>query len=555
MKGKMKKLFALALAAIMVLAMGMTALASGADATDQDNTDNTSVATITVNNTTVGQKYQIYKIFDSSYTAGGASYTATKTQKVWFESQEKNPFQFEQTAVSDVYNVKSSATPDEVIAFFEQYYEDTEDGTIVLNSDLIAHLAETSMVDEEDGNGTSITFSVNTYGYYFVASSLGATVSVSTTNPNATVIDKNQKGPSWDTEGGKTITGINGTVATVENDATSAKYGDVINFKISIDATNYEGTKQITEYHIWDIMDAGMSYVKGTDGNVNVVVKVTSTDVTFGTNGVKTLGNTEYTFKEKSGLDDGKSGFDITIPWGSNGNTTYPSPAKITVEYSAKVETTAIPATGILNKADYEYKRAGDTAPQPSKGEETTTTYTYALAINKVDGNGDGLKDAEFEVRLDGSNTPISVVGQDGMYRVAVEGDEGATTTVKSGEDGLIVIQGVAAGKYWVKETKAPAGYNLLETERDVTAVLNGTYTKTSKYTVDAAGNVTYSEDGNKTVTTSVPVTFITVVNKIGTLLPSTGGIGTTIFYVVGGVLVVVAGILLITKKRMSGRD
>ena len=99
-------------------------------------------------------------------------------------------------------------------------------------------------------------------------------------------------------------------------------------------------------------------------------------------------------------------------------------------------------------------------------------------------------------------------------------------------ENGKASFEGLKEGRYTLVEIEAPEGYNLLE---------NG-----EEFDLNAP------EEGNDTLTM---VYGSTISNNKGTLLPSTGGIGTTIFYVVGGVLVVVAGILLITKKRMSGRD
>ena len=94
-----------------------------------------------------------------------------------------------------------------------------------------------------------------------------------------------------------------------------------------------------------------------------------------------------------------------------------------------------------------------------------------------------------------------------------------------------MTISGLANGTYWLEETAAPAGYNMLESRQSITiegANKNATVTEG-----------VYTEGG------------VQVINEAGTVLPSTGGMGTTIFYTLGGVLVVGAAILLVTKKRV----
>ena len=120
----------------------------------------------------------------------------------------------------------------------------------------------------------------------------------------------------------------------------------------------------------------------------------------------------------------------------------------------------------------------------------------------------------------------------------------------------MIVVKGVKSGTYEIKEVTAPAGYNKLTAPVTVKAVQTGsTSTHTIVY-LDENGNITNTET-DKTTKVNVDIdniaaTAVVVVNKAGTELPSTGGMGTTIFYVLGAVLVVGAGVLLVTKKRMS---
>ena len=111
---------------------------------------------------------------------------------------------------------------------------------------------------------------------------------------------------------------------------------------------------------------------------------------------------------------------------------------------------------------------------------------------------------------------------------------EGLTDTIEAGN---VVVAGLKAGTYWLEETEPPAGYNPIDGRQSFTIV-----------------DADLMSDGADTDGVFDETSGVKVLNKTGSLLPSTGGIGTTIFYVVGGVLVAGAGILLVTKKRMSAR-
>ena len=144
----------------------------------------------------------------------------------------------------------------------------------------------------------------------------------------------------------------------------------------------------------------------------------------------------------------------------------------------------------------------------------------------------------------------------DGAYIYAgTTAGEGLTNQITTPENGVIVVKGVKSGDYEITEFKAPAGYNKLTAPVTVEAVKTG---ETSTHTT-----VYLDKDGNKVNESAkvfevkvdidtIAATAVVVVNKAGTELPSTGGMGTTIFYVLGAVLVVGAGVLLVTKKRMS---
>ena len=249
-----------------------------------------------------------------------------------------------------------------------------------------------------------------------------------------------------------------------------------------------------------------------------------------------------------------------------------------------------------------------DDTPDKKEKIDEATVYTFALAWVKVDEQGKALADATFKlpfyVKVDEeTGKPVkdgnayvfafALKDEDGKYIEATDSTypedksqnpnadgtyptftkNNTTNLVTTDATGVITIKGVEQGTYSITETEAPAGFNKLTVPFDVEAKKSGpsvtTKTKTIIY-LDANGNITntvttatveYDTDVDSYNTasstdpeeTSVPVyQFDPIENKQGTELPSTGGIGTTIFYVIGAILVIGAGVILITRRRMD---
>lgn len=173
------------------------------------------------------------------------------------------------------------------------------------------------------------------------------------------------------------------------------------------------------------------------------------------------------------------------------------------------------------------------------EGSETTwdktETFTYQFDLVKTKTDKTVLDGAEFKLydAKTGGNEIALIDESNGVYRVATAAEKAAegfvSATIKAGK---VTIKGLDSGTYYLEETKAPAGYNVLAERVEVK--------------IDHA-NLTATVEGDTYVSGGVQV-----INQTGAELPSTGGIGTTIFYVVGGLLVVAAGVLLVTRKRMS---
>ena len=244
--------------------------------------------------------------------------------------------------------------------------------------------------------------------------------------------------------------------------------------------------------------------------------------------------------------------------------------SKIVVEYTAELLNTAvIGKPGNKNEVYLEYSNnpnhTGEGTPTGNTPKDEVLVFTYELDVTKVDGqNADKkLANAEF-VLLNNDKTKVAKV-TDGKFvewvNVPAAGEDGtitypAGTTLTSGADGKFVIAGLDAGSYYLRETKAPAGYNLLK--NDISVTITATLDKTENNPALTSLKLAVKDDktgaeateSNGNVDTGIVAT--NVMNKSGTELPSTGGIGTTIFYVLGSILVIGAVVLLITKKRMS---
>ena len=246
----------------------------------------------------------------------------------------------------------------------------------------------------------------------------------------------------------------------------------------------------------------------------------------------------------------------MTIDWTQGGTKDgahlYKDGSILEIKYHGTVNSKVKPGEGNTNKVEIGWN---DSTTKIS-GEDDI--YTASITIDKV--NGAAEDKTATTAKLQGAKFVIldSAVSLDGVipttakyYTVDDEGkigtadvknlDKNADGTYKWPESAVKVTDDSGEASftglkpntiYYLLEVEAPKGFNRL--------------VPTTEIVIGAAGNATEIEDLKATKQ---------IENNAGALLPSTGGIGTTIFYVVGGILVVVAGVLLITKKRMSGRD
>ena len=328
-------------------------------------------------------------------------------------------------------------------------------------------------------------------GYYFVTSTSGALCNLTTTNPDITIHDKN------DMPFEKTV------------DKPSADVGQDVTFTIKGKVPDYTGFKTYT-YLITDTMSEGLTF------NKNVTVTVGGTDVT---NACTPTYNVESNANK----------FTVSIPVKDN---EYKIGAEIVVIYTATLNEKAI---AVISNNEAKLTYSNDPTTDEAKGSRTDKKEVYSskIVINKFETGNENKKlpGAKFvlykEETIEGNKTIKYYQWDATNKKVEWVNKQVDATEVTTGEHGEASFEGLADGTYQLVETKAPAGYNQLTGPQEVKVA--GSTTDTMKLT--ATANVS---------------------NQAGTLLPSTGGMGTTIFYVLGFVLVVGAGVLLVTKKRMS---
>ena len=467
---KMKKIFALLIAMVMVLGMSTSVFA----------------ATINVDGALEGETYNAYKILeytsDTSVDPAVYSYYLLDDdyQGALGTALKAAGFKFTQSADETQWFVNNADELTDGADIAKKLYES-------LDTWKNAALSSATATGSADGKAS---FTDLETGYWFVTSSMGSLCTLQSYDDEEMVVEKNSM--------------IDDEKAVDENSA-NAQVGDVLHYTITL--TDGKGTNLAAT--LTDTLSKGLTYNADAKASIN---GGTATDIT-GTVTSNADGSTKvvYTFNAATmtALEEGQ---------------------KIVVTYTATVNTDAS-IDGTVSNTEYtEYSE------QKTDGNDVDTKLTNMI-VNKTDGTV-ALKGAQF--KLYRTDSALSLTHVDVKVRQLTESElttAGVTKTndtvyytVDSTGTNLIdmtsassaVVYGLDKDStYYLEEIKAPEGYNLLDTEQEV----------------------------NLGATTSIDV-----VNNAGSVLPSTGGIGTTIFYSIGAVLVIGAGIVLVTRRRMNAQ-
>ena len=444
---------------------------------------------ITVNPNFNGQEYKLYNLFDAHIT-----------------------FNDDGTQRAITYTLPAGKSLDDDNKWFEL----NENGFVVPKTGVTDQWAKDpdaiawaksfgtqqgSAITAASDNDPNVKWENVPFGYYFVESSMGSFIGVDSDNPNVTIQDKNVA-PTIDKE----ITGVNDSTATLgigdenkrtdpgkgESEKAIAQIGDTVGFKLTVAAK--PGAKS---YVVTDTLPAGLTAPAANAVNVSCTpTAITADDYTVAVSGQVITVTFEQSFLDK-----------ITAE------------ASIVITYDAVLNDSAvIGQEGNTNNV----KLTWGNKPDINKSEDESTVYTAQVEVLKNDDKEKPLANAGFVVKNSAGK----------YYKLA----NGVVTWVdsiddaeehNSGADGKVAaFTGLGNGPYTLVEKTVPAGYNKLADTQFTVAPKD--YTDT---------NLKQSK---------------TVVNNTGTELPSTGGIGTVIFYVLGSALLIGCGIVLISRKRMQ---
>ena len=503
----MKKLMAALLAVAMVCAMAIPAFADGSS-----STSTAAVTKYTITAPKNGHTYEIYQIFTGDYDALQPSML---TNIKWGENGTGTVgAAVEQNVLNALSAVASSASDKAKLDVIENYVKlDTTPVAIVTNGSSVEVVGGYYLIKDQDG---SLSGS-EPYTTYLV--SVVGTVTISPKSNDVPEFEKKLKDTNDST--GDT---------TGWQDSADYDIGDYIPFRLQGTVPEDYDSYKTYYYAFHDVEEKGLTFdpssVEVHLGDENGAI-IPNTDYKVLTKKDGTTSDTECTFEIV--FDDLKKVSGVTAN------------SIITVTYKSQLNGNAVLGEhGNVNKAQLEYSNnpRGD-----GKGEtpwDNVIVFTYKVVVNKIDQAGDPLEGAQFTLTKKTKN------GTDVVKTMDVN------TTLTQ-----FTLSGLDDGEYTLTETVTPAHYNTISPI---------TFTVTADHKIDwdsisTRDNVLTSLSGEKKVG---EITFnvdkkagtltTDVVNNIGTTLPGTGGIGTTIFYVIGGGLMVAAAILLITKKRMENR-
>lgn len=315
--------------------------------------------------------------------------------------------------------------------------------------------------------------------------------------------------------------------------------------KLPSNYADYETYKYV--FH--DTLGAGLQY----NGDVKVYVRNGEKDTEL---------TTGFTVAPDKAATAGGGSLTITFD-NLKTITSITSSSSIVVKYTAKLLNTAvIGQPGNPNEVYLEYSSNPNfsgtgTPPTSETPKDTVLVFTYQLDINKVDGTTPTkkLQNAEFKLKCVAAEKEATWNGKwvtvDANNKVTGWVDtQGKGSTLITNANGLAQVIGLDAGTYALYETKAPGGYNKLKDP--IKIVITATLDKTEDNPALTALTIKVDDSAAEKGDVTKGTVSTTVTNNSGATLPETGGVGTTLFYIIGGVLMVGAAVLLVTRKRMN---
>ena len=494
---KMKKIFALLIAMVMVLGMSTSVFA----------------ASITINPPAdatggISTTYNYYEIMKASIDGTKVSY--------YVDSPASDTLAGLLDAVTvdgvDLFTVKKSADGTRWNITVNKKADNTEytdaDGAKIaaaLNTDAIKAAAVATNSFAYDSSTKKAVASGLDNGYYLVTSSLGTALVLQTLN-DVTIQTKN------------TYPGTNKTAST-----TNMEVGDIVTYTVTV--TIPATTKVGETFTVHDTIDEHLALLDSSDKIATAAADYAINAVIGGTETAVTL--TDGTLKTGETFAKQFTATQAMIDAGS-----------VVLTYKAELLSTAADDTGYVNNA-YTNTPSYETVPV------TVKVYTFDFDLDKnfqgVEGADASKYSATFKLE-DSEGIRIEFVKSGTKYEKADSNDTTKVNTITINGSDVINVVGLAAGTYKLTELTTADGYNLL------TDPIMVTITDTTKEGDTTPSHTVTYKIGNEDEATGT----VTVLNQAGSVLPSTGGIGTTIFYIIGAILVIGAGVVLVTRRRMN---
>ncbi|KEY47136.1 fimbrial protein [Streptococcus equinus] len=474
--------------------------------------------TITINNVSKGHTYEAYQIFGGKLYKEDGAKTPTLSNIYWGSGVNKFTYDGESDAAKIAEKLSGQAFDSENANDFAK--------------EASKHLA--TVAKSKESTSDTVELTVDAPGYYLVKdkdgsqdSKNGAYTRFMLQVTGAESVEVKNDVPTVQ----KKVKETNDSTGTTTDwqDAADYDINDTVPFQLTAELPK----KRVDDYNHYyveftDTLSAGLTFKE--------ITKVTADGTTLNENQYKktVTKNSDDTTTLSIVITDVKAVADITQ-----------EENKVVVEYNAELNSNAVlGSAGNPNSVELTYSNnpndTGDGTSKPANTgktpKDTVKVFTYQTIINKLNEKKEALKGAEFTLvkkNKDGSTKNVDVV--------------------KNAEGTSFAFKGLDAGNYVLEETKTPDGYNTI---KPIEFTIDADYDKEADdpQLIKLSTNVTSGDVKSDDFKSNLSDGSLTVgiVNRKGSLLPSTGGMGTTILYVIGSILVLVAAVLLITKKRMD---